>query len=273
VSHEPDGIVVGDEFADYMGDLRRTWPADDVLAEKHGLAAENGRSEITMSKTEFDSAEQSNQQIARRPFMIGAATFATVLATGTVSAQSGDPVPTFGEYTPDPWLAGDAEIAEHKGSWDLLDYQPNSGDPQSLSEHGGALARRPTEGEAHNPIMFRADRIITTEFTDFPRGVTRADGDGGTEDVSALDASEWTTSGTEISVTDDGDALNISTSGLSAGVSATATFDNVTISSGEPRKILQLVANLAALGTDGKIRIRVVDGAGTSTESVSDELS
>ena len=40
VTWDPEGIVVGEAFQDYVEQLRDTWSGDDELMKNHGMPAE-----------------------------------------------------------------------------------------------------------------------------------------------------------------------------------------------------------------------------------------
>lgn len=194
----------------------------------------------------------------RRAFMIAVgAAAATAAGAGTAAGQE-DLVPDFAsDLTPGPWLTGEAIVAEHRPSMSDLGYVDDDGNEVTLADDGGIVAPRDDADQPHNPVRIRADNIDSDLYTDFPRGVTRSTGDDEEEDVSALDAQEWTADNT---VEDDGDALRVTGLG-------TATFDNFTIDSGEQRKHLQLVANVNQLQADSVVTVRVIDAAANSVEA------
>ncbi|WP_418284778.1 hypothetical protein [Halorubrum sp. DTA46] len=270
---DPDGIVVSDAFADYVEDLRET--------SNYAAGGGNAHFSETMSATSADEGEQVettaaadalNDPMNRRVFMAGVGAMAAAAAgAGTVSAQEAGLVPDFGnEYTPFPGVdAGRWRTDEHTADMEQLDYVDNDGNVRSLtSEYGAVLAPDPEEdGETHNPVSFHPSLIDTSEYTAFPRGVTRTTADDEEEDVSALDAEEWTG---DLLISDDGDALVLESDALAAGASQSATFSNFTIDSGEARKVLQLVVDVDQLEAGATVDVEVVDAGGASVAATID---
>ena len=270
---DPDGIVIGDAFADYVEDLRET--------SNYAAGGGNAHFSETMSETSADEGEQVettaaadalDSEMSRRAFAVGVgAVAATAAGAGTASAQEAGLVPDFGgEYTPIPGVDGGTwRIDEHTAEMEQLDYVDNDGNIQSLtSEYGAVLAPDSGEdGETHNPVSFHPSYIDTSEYTAFPRGETREDEDGDEEDVSALDAEEWTG---DLLISDDGDALVLESDAVEDGATQSATFDNYTIDSGEARKVLQLVVDVDQLEAGATVDVEVVDAGGASVAATID---
>lgn len=268
---DPEGIVVGEAFRDYVEELRETH-----TPYEHASGGGNAHLSANMSETESDEAVSAAQhteldsEMTRRAFAIGVGAMVGTAATaGTVTAD-GDSglVPNFdSDLTPEPRII-DQEIVvdEHDSDMAELEYIDNDGDVQSMtSEFGIVLEHDDDEDATNNPVGFYASNIETEEFTQFPRGVTRGSDDD-EEDVSALDAEEW--SG-DLEATDDGDALV-----LSGGDGESATFSladlDAEIDSGEARKVLQLVMDVDELEADATVTFEVVDAAGDSVSAVID---
>ena len=274
---DPDGIVVGDAFAGYVEDLRET--------SNYAAGGGNAHFSDDMNDTPSDEDAQvattaaADREMTRRAFAVtvGAAA-ATAAGAGSVSAQEEGSVPNFsGEYTPIPKVVGTRiSVEEHSPEMGQLDYVDNDGNVKSLTEEFGAVLEPDPEndGEGHNPVTFDASMIDSAEYTAFPRGVTRTNADDEEEDVSALDAQEWTTDESNttgsITVSDAEDALSVSTAGQTSGDTATATFSNFTIDSGEQRKMLQLVLDVDTLESGAVVDVEVVDAGGASVVSTID---
>ncbi|MFD1601030.1 hypothetical protein [Halobellus rarus] len=292
----PTGIVVGEQFADYVSRLRETYD--------HAADGGNVHSTVPMPETHTDDAQTQdytdafleaahyarpeavdfaipsisiNQDVTRRTFLAGVGAAAATAATaGVGAAQETEGVPNFdSEYTPIPHVKGAKwRVGSHDASeMGSLDYVDNDGNVQSFTdEFGAVLAPDPDdEDEPHNPVGFHPSRIQSSEYTAFPRGETYdEDGDGeANTDVRAVDATHWTTdesgSAGTITVEDaDDDALSISTSGQTSGDVATATFSDFTIDSGEARKTIQLVLDVDTLESGAVVDVEVVDAGGAS---------
>ncbi|GAB7011789.1 hypothetical protein JCM18549_00600 [Halolamina salina] len=160
-----------------------------------------------------------------------------------------------------------------------LDYVDNDGNIKSFTEEFGAVLAEPPEAddETHNPVGFHPSEIDTSEYTAFPRDVTRTNADGEEEPVSALDAQEWTTDASStagsITVGDAEDALTVSTSSQTSGDVASATFSNFTIDSGEQRKMLQLVLDVNTLEASAVVNVKAVDAGGASVVTTIDSAA
>lgn len=278
---DPDGIVVGEAFSDYVDDLRETsnYAAGGGNAHFSDDMTDTTSDEDAQVATTNAATEALNDDMSRRVFMAAAgAAMATAAGAGGVAAQEGGSVPNFSsEYTPVPKTVGTRlSVETHTPEMDQLDYVDNDGNVKSFTEEYGAVLEPDPEndGEGHNPVTFNASMIDSPEYTDFPRGVTRTNADDEEVAVSALDASEWTTDGSgsagSISVSDEEDALVVTTSSQTSGDVATATFSNFTIDSGEQRKMLQLVLDVDTLESGAVVDVEVVDAGGASVVSTID---
>ena len=254
---DPDGIVVGEAFRDYVGDLRETHSALN-----HASGGGNARfsedmhdttsGENGVSGTNTTAAVDSS--MGRRAFVAGVgATVATAATAGTVSADGELTINYDSEYAHEPTAIGDIHVAEHRPEFDTFGYVADDDSERVLE--AASLASREDEDEPNNPIRIRADMIDFDDGRAFPRDLTVDDGDD-EEDGSALDAEFWT--GDLATIEDDGDALRLQ------GSTGSATFDEFTIDSGEQRRILQLVANVDTLEADATVDVEVVDAAGNS---------
>ncbi|MDZ5811596.1 hypothetical protein U4E84_09595 [Halorubrum sp. AD140] len=280
---DPDGIVVGDAFRSYVEDLRETYD--------HAAGGVQPDSQNNMSETQSGSDAQADEpridvdsQVSRRVFIAGVgAAAATAAGAGTAAAQEdGDQIPDFdSEYTPVLKLVDvELSVEEHTSDMGELDYVNNDGEVKSLTdEFGAVLEPEPDdEEETHNPVRFNARDIDSDEYRAFPRDATRTNSDDEEEDVSALDADEWSTDEADtdgsITVEDDDDALSVSTSDQGSGDVATATFSltdlDSEIDSGEERKMLQLVLDVDDLEADAVVSFDVVDSNGESVTATID---
>lgn len=237
-----------------------------------------------MSENQAENGDELIETtFSRRRFMATTAATATAVAvggTGIAAAEGGIRLDEGSEKVNDPYITASVTIAEHTGAMGQLEYVADDGETASLADDGIVMARRPESDTdvpvAHNPVTFAASSIESEEFAAFPRGATYdddADADTAEVDVSALDASLWTTTdatnGT-ISVSEDDDALAISASGMASGETVTARFDlstvassDATISDGVPRKWLQTVMDVTALPAGSTVEFRIEDSSGT----------
>ena len=266
---DPDGIVVGEAFRDYVQDLRET--------SNYASGGGKARFSETMNDTTSDAdggVTTTNAAIdsdmTRRAFAVGVgATVATAAGTGVVSASD---TPNWdGDLVQSPEIEETVTITEHSEDMSgVLEYIDDGG---NVVTHTASVASREESDEPHNPVTLRVDRFATEEYRAFPRGETYEDADGDDVDLSAIDDQHWTvddagTAGTVTLETTTGangeDALHFSTDGQGAGDVASATFTDVEITSGVARKYIQLVTAVAELSADAAVYLRVHD-SGTNT--------
>ncbi len=260
-------------------------------------ATNNDSATETMSTTENPTTTETSENctecasLTRRRFVQGAGATAALAATGAGGAAAQETTTDDGpewtsgrdglawdsEYVQGPYYIADLTKAKHRVSWGTDDdalafYENDSGEKDTL---GGHVDRDDTE----NVLTARADKIAFPDADAFPRGATYDDdNDSSTEEVpvSALDATHWSTSDSAsgtISVSDPGrdvHSLNISTSGVASGETATATFDlsqfNATIDSDEAKRFLQVVGNVNSLASAASVTVAVVDDDGDRKE-------
>jgi len=263
-------------------------------------ATNNDATTETMSTTETPTTTETSENCAecetltRRRFVQTAAVGATLAATGAGGAaaqettteeapewNSGrDGLNWSSEYVQGPHYRADLTKAKHRVEWGTDDdalafYENDSGTKDRL---GGHVDRSDTE----NVLSARADQIAFSDADAFPRGAEYdADGDGETnEEVSALDATHWSTTDSAngtISVSDPGrdvNSLQVSTSGVASGETASATFDlskwNAEIDSDESKRFLQLCATVNSLASAASVTVAVVDSNGDRKEVYAD---
>ena len=303
MSGGPRGLVTGDRFVEYLHRFRENFPPNAELAAEHGLSTENGHIQPMTTTTTSDSDAQTydeayleaaayahpdavawtyltndtqaalSSNVGRRAFMIGVgATAATGLA-GSAAAQTGGNQLNF-EYdlVHDPFVTADVTVETHEPEFSQFDYIADDDSVQSLA--GATLAEREDEETPHNPVRVRADLIDIDDYRRFPADLTTTNADDEEVDASALDSAFWTTdvsgSSGSMSVTEDEDALNVTTTGQTTGDVATASFTDFTIGDGEQRRVLQLVANVNQLAADAVVTVSVVDAASNSVSAVID---
>lgn len=209
-----------------------------------------------------------------------AATVAAVATAGTATAQESgwtqgrEGLNWSSEYVQNTYIEeGSLRRARHKLAWGdgddaLAAYEDDSGNKAMLP---GFVPREDTE----NVLTLRADKFDFPAASKFPRGESYdADGDGDENaEVSALDATHWTTTGaTNGSVTvmdgdvDVEDSLVIESSGVASGETVTAEFSLVDISDSAAKRFLQFVANVDALQSGATVTVAVVDDDGDRKE-------
>ena len=153
---------------------------------------------------------------------------------------------------PNPTYSYDVEKDTHNMSWgtsnaDALVYENNDGNQDRLDAKVNESAR--------NPITFTATDIELADLGGLPHA----------ESTSALDASEWTTSGASVSDAETApgvDAVRVSTSGVSSGTEDTATFSNLSLTSDEEKRFLQLGLDVDELDSGATVEVRVIDEGG-----------
>lgn len=238
---------------------------------------------------ETDSAtECPAHPMNRRRFLqtTAAAGAAIAIGSGTAAADHAEDEdfiddsfhPNFeSDYVHDPWINATVKVSDHNADMENLEYIDDADVVQSLEAHGYVLARDPEDEDTiHNPVTLKASDFVTDEFTAFPRGATYDDdADSATDEVPVYwhETDHWSTDETGSSGTATlnelgGDAVQISTSGNLDGETITLTFDlssvaseDVTISDGMARKILQNVVDIDALPSGSKVTFAVIDSA------------
>lgn len=174
---------------------------------------------------------------------VGAAAGATMLGAGEVNFES--------DYAPNPEIdERTLEKDSHDVGDELVEYEGDNGETQTLDAH--------VNDSETNPISLRADKINASDYSRFP---------GDKSDVSALDAGEWATSGTSITVENantapEVEALRVSTSGLASGSSNSATFSNVSIDSDPNKRYLQAVVNINSISSGATVDVVFTDADG-----------
>ncbi|MFC7028818.1 hypothetical protein ACFQH8_18135 [Halomicroarcula sp. GCM10025710] len=191
---------------------------------------------------------------------IGSLTLATLLicsvlvgAVGGVSAQSSEPVVNTQTH-------GTVTIDAYNVSWDPIQYENDNG---KLVEHPSHVNQ-----SADNPYSYTVTDVELSNFGEFPRKSGEEN-----NSVSALEASEWSTSvsdttntaltASDVETAPGVDAVNIATGGsMGAGDTATATFSNFSVTSDENKRYLQVAMDVNQLDSAATVDVRVVDENG-----------
>jgi hypothetical protein len=233
--------------------------------------------------------------VSRRRFLgktAAVGTAAYVMGTGAVAAQEDEEYIDDSEelnfdsdLVHDPWINATTTITDVDADMGTLQYYADDDTVEDLTERGFALARDPDdEDTVNNPVSLMATDLDTTEFTAFPRGATYDDdADSSTDEVPVEwhDKTHWTTDasgGGSISLTDvSGDALQISTSSQTDSDTVTATLDlstiaseDVTITDGVARKILQMVVDVDTLEAGSTVEWAIIASDDTEVTATFD---
>lgn len=142
------------------------------------------------------------------------------------------------------------------GDWTPTQYEGDSGNVRTLN---ASL----NQSQA-NPVAVVATDINASDFGEFPR--KNDDGNA----ASALDASEWTKSGSasgKLTISDTTtapsvDAVQVSTSSMTSGDVAVAEYSNFSIDSDADKRFGQFGVDVATLDASTHAEVRVVDGDG-----------
>ena len=149
-------------------------------------------------------------------------------------------------------------ISSHDvASMDMLEYEDDSGEIATIKAHVNG-----TEGG--ELVSYRADQLEDSEFGAFPRS---GDEDG---NVSVLDASAWTASGANVSLsqtngsTAEGVAsIQMATDGsLTSSDTASVSYTEAAIDSDAEKRVLQLIANVESLDAGAEVKVQIRDGDG-----------
>ncbi|WP_435099598.1 hypothetical protein [Halarchaeum sp. P4] len=134
------------------------------------------------------------------------------------------------------------------GDWSAIEYESDSGTLSSLNASVNESAK--------NPVTLLATDINFSDAGAFPHGDSNA---------SALDASEWTTSGLTVSETSTAsgvDALGVATNGsMASGNTASASY-TMSVDSDENKRYVQIFADVSTLDSATHATVRVVDQDG-----------
>jgi hypothetical protein len=203
--------------------------------------------------------------------------------SGAAAAETGVS-PAFGStWVDDPLVLGTIQVAEHKPDFSELDYIDDADEVANLSDNGILMRTNRDETTPHNPVQVDPTKVVDSEYTDFPRGITYDDdNDSSTDEVAVEwhDPTHWSTSDAtngSISLSEDGDAMRVSTSSVASGETVTATLDlstvgseDGTISDGMSRKFVQGAMEIDSLPSGVLVEVAVRDSAGTEVVATAD---
>ena len=181
--------------------------------------------------------------------------FSTLIALLVLSSMVATPAMAVGgigwggdSKAPNPMIGADVTIDEWSGE-DMetaLQYYDDSGDVASLPAS--------VNDSNDNPITVTATDIDFDERNEFPR---KSDEDGDNA-ASALDDSEWTTSGATVSSTTTAPSVDALAYSGSAS-SDSATYSNFSVSDGE-KSYLTIAADISSASGTPTIQVTDADG-------------
>lgn len=175
----------------------------------------------------------------------------SMLATPAMAAGT---QPNFDADAPNGQYEYDVTKSTHNMPWGAdstaaLTYEDNDGDRTVLDARINDSDR--------NPISYTATDVELDDYGATPQSK---------DDVSTLDASEWsTTAGAtvdDVTTAPGVEAVSVSTSGLTSGSSETATFSNFSVTSDENKRYLSIVADVPELQSGAVVDVIVRDANG-----------
>jgi hypothetical protein len=184
--------------------------------------------------------------VRRKVFAIG---LAALLLLSAVAPSATAQVNDGSDHTQGAYIEADVTKDVHQLSWSSsLTYEADDGSQAQLP---GKLNE-----SVNNTFEFQATDLEAAALGEFPRKDSE-----GNNSASGLDASEWTTSGA--SVSDSEPAAGVEAIDVTASAAGdSATYSNFSVSSDEPNRYLQLVADVNSLGSGTEVQIEVVDSDG-----------
>ncbi|RDZ43407.1 hypothetical protein C5B86_10135 [Haloferax sp. Atlit-19N] len=178
-----------------------------------------------------------------------------LLTTPAAAADASSEIDFSADATPNPQYGVQLTKATHNASWDSpLRYENNDGVL--------VLADAEVNDSVDNPYSFYPTHVDAADFGAFP--VDK-------ENVSALDASEWTinesnTAGTVTLMSDSPasgiDGVRFSTTSQTSGDVAVFEFSNFSIDSDIQKKHLATAVDVAELDAGAVVELRAVDDDG-----------
>ncbi|OYR55532.1 hypothetical protein DJ73_02200 [Halorubrum sp. Ea1] len=185
--------------------------------------------------------------------------FSTLIAVLVISSMVATPAMAAGgigwsgdSAAPNPQISADVTVDEWNGSdfSEALQYYDDSGEAAQLPASVNA--------SNDNPITLTATDIAFEQRDEFPR----KDDETGENSASALDASEWTTSGATVSSTTTAPSVSALNYAGSAS-SDSATYSNFSVTDGE-KGYLTIAADINS--ASGTPTLQVTDGDGDYVE-------
>jgi hypothetical protein len=182
--------------------------------------------------------------------------------TATPALAQSSTINTDADAAPDAELTGNVTVEDYDMAWSGLQYEDDSGDVVDFPGR--------EDPDQENPYSFVASDVNFSDADGFPHAK---------DDVSALDAAEWSVSGTnssKLTVSDvetapGKEAVQIGTDGtMASGDDATATFSNFSITSDENKRYLQVVLDITTLDSGSNVTVSVVDADGDHYDATID---
>ncbi len=158
-----------------------------------------------------------------------------------------------------PYIAADVTVSSFdRADMSVGEYEDDSGEIAQLPAVVDQSDDVDDIGSGTvNPYKFVATDI---EFSDAARFPTDK------ESVSAIhNESEWTTAGLTVSDASTApgvEALEVSSSGLTSGSTASATYDNVSITSDAEKRYLQVALDVVSMDSGATVELRAMDSDG-----------
>ncbi len=164
---------------------------------------------------------------------------------------------------PNPYVSTDVTVDSYEASWgDSLQYEDDSGAVTQLpGELNSSTDHEDLGSGAVNPFTFAVTDLEFSDAGEFPR---QGDEDG-ENSASALDASEWTTSGATVS--DVTTAPGVDAVEFDASASGdSATYDNFSITSDAEKRYVQAFYDVQS--ADGDVDLVIEDATDSDTATV-----
>lgn len=157
--------------------------------------------------------------------------------------------------TPNPYLGSTVEKQSHDvANYGLTEYEADDGSKAQLNAR--------VNPDSLHPVSFYASEV------DYGQGEFPYKSDETDNSASTLDASEWMSS-TNVSITDTKTAdtvngINIATDGkdFTSGDAEFQSYDNVSITSDESKRVLVLAGNVNQLESGAKVNLQFQDADG-----------
>lgn len=197
------------------------------------------------------------------------AVFAMVAAgAGNAAASGGYTLNPEADEHPDTYFSEDRLTIEthDRSSMGWMDYEDDSGEVQTVqAQVNGSVSGA--------KVSYRADQLADSDLNQFPR--TDAESNNS---ETWLDTANWTTSvsdatNTALTVSDsDGstasgvDSIQVGTSGMASGDTATATYSQPAVTSDANKRYFQGVMNVDQLEAGAVVAVQVRDGGGDYVE-------
>ncbi len=201
------------------------------------------------------------QRTLKTGFLVILTLSMVVSLAATPGLAQSSTINTDADAAPNAELEGNVTIDGYEMAWSGLQYENDAGD---VTDFPGRV-----DPQRDNPYSFIASDVNFSDAEGFPHA---------NESVSALDSDEWSASGansskmtiSDVETAPGKDALRVSTSSMAAGDTATATFSDVSITSDENKRYLQLVLDANTVDSGVVANVSVVDSDGDHYDATLD---